>query len=192
MDPLQHTHVGGVPLWYGAANSVQQAYLSARQRENAPVQHKLLGIVVGTALFQQFTFVVVIDEQMRQNDDIPSAKELHNLLQCIRQHGIIKEIFEQLNSRAINNKQQDIPNHVFNHVNPAFIVPRHTLIDIINIELVLFKAKLLNKRLVLFYVDITTQDNDNVGHELPFQILSLARKRLKKRKFILDNFNSSQ
>ena len=29
---------------------------------------------------------------------------------------------------------------------------------------------------VLFYVDITTQDNDNVGHELPSQILNLARK----------------
>ena len=94
-----------------------------------------------------------------------------------------KEIFEQLNLRAINNKLQDIPNHVFDLVNPAFIVPRHTLIDIINREIVPFKAKLLNKRLVLFYADITTQDNDNVGHELPSQILNLARKRPKKGKY---------
>ncbi len=45
-----------------------------------------------------------------------------------------------------------------------------------------FKAKLLNKRLDLFYTDITTQDNDNVGHELPSQIFYLARKRAKKDK----------
>ena len=192
MDPLQHTPVGGGPLWYGESNSVQQAYLSVRQQENAPAQHKLLGIAAGTALFQQFTTVVVLDEQMRQDDDIPGAKELHTLLQCIRKHGITQEIFEQLNSRAINNKQKDIPNHVYNLVNPAFIVPRHTLIDIINREIVPFKAKLLNKRLVLFYADITTQDNDNVGHELPFQILNLARKRPKKGKFIYDNFDFLQ
>ncbi len=67
-----------------------------------------------------------------------------------------REIFEQLNSRATNNKQQDIPNHVFYLDNPAFIVPRHTLIDIINREIVPFKAKSLNKRLVLFYAHITT------------------------------------
>ncbi len=54
---------------------------------------------------------------------------------------------------------------MYNLNNPAFIVPRHTLIDIINREIVPFKAKLLNKRLVLFYADITTQDNDNVRHE---------------------------
>ena len=81
-----------------------------------------------------------------------------------------KEIFEQLNLRAINNKLQDIPNHVFDLVNQAFIVPRHTLIDIINRECVPFKAKLLNTRLYLLYADITTQDHDNVGHELPSQI----------------------
>ena len=40
MDPLQHTPLGGGPLWYGEANSVQQAYLAVRHRENAPVQHK--------------------------------------------------------------------------------------------------------------------------------------------------------
>ena len=92
-----------------------------------------------------------------------------------------------MNSRAINNKLQDIPNHVFFLVNPAFVVPRHTLIDIINIEIVPFKAKLLNKRLVLFYVDITTQDNDNVGHELPSQKLNLARKRPKKANNSVNN-----
>ncbi len=118
---------------------------------------------------------------------------MHTLLQCIRQHGITQEIFEQINSLAINNKLKDIPNHVFNLVNPAFTVPRHTLVDIINREIVPFKAKLLNKRLVvLFYADITTQDNDNVGHELPFQILNLARKRPQKGEFIPDNFDSSQ
>jgi hypothetical protein len=131
-------------------------------------------------LFQQFTTVVVLDEQMRQDDDIPGAKELHTLLQSIRQYGMTKENFEHLNLRALNNKLQDIPNRVFDLVNPTFIVPRHTLIDIINIEIVPFKAKLLNKRLVIFYADITTQDNDNVGHELPSQIYNLARKRQKR------------
>jgi hypothetical protein len=83
MDPLQHTPVGGGPLWYWEANSVQQAYLAVRQRENALAQHKLLGMVVGTSLFQQFTTVVVLDEQMIQDDEIPSAKELHILLGAV-------------------------------------------------------------------------------------------------------------
>ena len=151
MDPLQHMHVGGGPLWYVEANSVQQAYLAIRQRENAPAQHKLLEIAAGTSLFQQFTTVVVLDEHMRQDDDIHGAKELHALLQSIREYGMTKENFEQMNSRAIDNKLQDIPNHVFDLINPSIIVPRHTLIDIINREIVPFKAKLLNKRLVLFY-----------------------------------------
>ena len=77
---------------------------------------------------------------MIQDDDIPGAKELHTLLQSIRQYGMTKEIFEHLNSRAINNKLQDIPNHAFDLVNPAFIVPRRTLIDIINRDIVPFKA----------------------------------------------------
>ncbi len=98
MDPLQHTLVGGGPLWYGEAN-------------------------FGTMLFQQFTTVVVLDEQMRQDDDILGAKALHTFLQCIRQHGItVQEIFEQLNSRAINNKQQDIPYHVL------ILLTRHLLV----------------------------------------------------------------
>ncbi len=49
---------------------------------------------------------------MRQDDDIPRAKELHTLLQSIREYGMTKEIFERLNLRSINNKLQDIPNHV--------------------------------------------------------------------------------
>ncbi len=77
-----------------------------------------------------------------------------------------KKIFKQVNSRTINNKLQDIRNHVFDLVDPAFIVPRHALIDIVNIEIVPFIAKLLSKRLVLCYAYITTQDNDKVGHEL--------------------------
>jgi len=170
MNPLQHTHVGGGPLWYGEANSVQQAYLAIRQPENAHAQHQLLGIAAETSLFQQFTAGVVLDELMRQDDNISCAKELHTVSHSIRQYGMTKEIFEQLNSRAINHKLQDIPNHVFDLVNPAFIVPRHTLIDIINKEIVYFKAKLLNKRLILLYANITTQDNDNAGHELSFQI----------------------
>ena len=100
---------------------------------------------------------------MRQDDDIPGAKELHILLQSIRQYEMTKEIFEQLNLRAINNKLQYIHKRVFDLVNPTYIVPRHTLIDIIDREIVPFKAKLLNKHLVLFYADITTQDNDSVG-----------------------------
>ena len=113
MDPLQHTPVGGGSLWYGEANSVQQAYLEVRRRDTAPAQNKLLGIVAGTTLFEQFTIVVVLDEQMRQDDDIPIAKEVRKLLQSIRQHGITNTFFEQLNSsRAIDNKLRDVPNHV--------------------------------------------------------------------------------
>ena len=104
---------GGRTLWYGEANSIQKAYLAVRKRKNAPVQHKLLGSFAGLSLFQQFTTVVVLDEQMRQDDDIPGAKELHTLLQSIRQYGMTKEIFEQLNSRAVNNKLQYIPDRVF-------------------------------------------------------------------------------
>jgi hypothetical protein len=62
MDSLQHTPVGGGPLSYGEANSVQQAYLAAYQRDNAPTQNKLLGIAASTALFRQFTTIVVLDE----------------------------------------------------------------------------------------------------------------------------------
>jgi len=68
---------------------------------------------------------------MRQDDDIPGAKELHTLLQSIRQYGMTKEIFDQINLRAINNKLQDIPNRVFYLVNPEFIVPRHILLQLI-------------------------------------------------------------
>ncbi len=103
---------------------------------------------------------------MRQDDDIPGAKELHTSL---RQHGIIETIFEQLNSRAINNKLYDISNHVFDLVNPVFNVLRHMLIDNVNREVVPFKENFLNKRLVLIYTCITTHDNDNAGHELPFK-----------------------
>ena len=38
MDQLKDTPVGGGSLWYGEANSVQQAYLADRQRDNAPAQ----------------------------------------------------------------------------------------------------------------------------------------------------------
>ena len=191
MDPLQHTPVGGGPLWYGESNSVQQAYLAVRQRDNAPTQNRLLGIAAGTALFKQFTTVVVLDEQMRQDNEIPGANELHTILQSIRQHGMIESIFDKLNSRAIGNGLQGIPNHVFDLVNPIFIVPRHTLIDIINKNIVPLKAQRLNRRLISFYADITSQDSDNVGHELPMEILNIARNRPKKGKqnsnFIFSN-----
>jgi hypothetical protein len=85
-----------------------------------------------------------------------------------------------LNSRAINNRLNDIHIHIFDLVNPVFIVPRHTLIDIVNREDVPFKAQFLNKRLVSFYDDITTQDTDNVGHDLPIHIITLARNDPKK------------
>ena len=85
-----------------------------------------------------------------------------------------------IQEQLIINYKIYIPNHVFYLVNPSFIVPRNTLIDTINKQIVPFKATLLNNRLVLVYVDIRTQDTDNVGHELPFQILYLAKKRPKK------------
>ena len=69
---------------------------------------------------------------------------------------------------------------IFFLVNPAFIVPRHSLIDIINKKVVPFKAKQLNKRLISFFADITMQDNNNVGHSLPSQILNLAKIDRKK------------
>ena len=79
MNPLHHTPVGGGPLWYGEAKSVQQVYLAFRQRDNAPAQNKLFGIAASTSLSKKFTIGVVLDEQMRQDDDIPRAKELHTL-----------------------------------------------------------------------------------------------------------------
>jgi len=91
---------------------------------------------------------------MRQDDDMPGSKELHKLLQSNRHHGITEAFFEQLNLRVINNKLRDIHNHHIDFVSSIFIVPRHTLIDIINREVVPFKAKFRNKRLVSFYVDI--------------------------------------
>jgi hypothetical protein len=75
MDPLQHTTVGGGPLWYGEANSAKQAYIVVRLRDNAPAQNKLLGTIDGTILFQEFTILVILDELMRQDDVIPGAKE---------------------------------------------------------------------------------------------------------------------
>ena len=97
---------------------------------------------------------------MRQDDDILGAKELHTLLQYIRQCGMTEEISDQLNLRAINNKLQDIPNRVFDLDSPTFIVPRHTSIDILNREMIPFKEKILNMRLVLFYDGITTIMSD--------------------------------
>ena len=79
--PITTYSRGRCPLWYGEANFVQHAYLAIRQRDNAPAQNKLFGIVYGTSLFQQFTTIVVLDEQMRQGNAIPGAKELHILLQ---------------------------------------------------------------------------------------------------------------
>jgi hypothetical protein len=43
-------------------------------RDDAPAQNKLLGILVGTTLFQQFMKVVFLNEQMRRDDDILGAK----------------------------------------------------------------------------------------------------------------------
>ena len=62
-------------------------------------------------MFRQFTTVGVLDEQIRKDDDIPRAKIVYAFLQSIQQHGITEAIFEQLNSRAINNKVHDIPSH---------------------------------------------------------------------------------
>ena len=58
--------MGGGPLWHGEANSVQRkkTYNEIRKRDNTPTKNKLLGIYAGTTLFQQFTTVVVLDEQM--------------------------------------------------------------------------------------------------------------------------------
>ena len=83
---------------------------------------------------------VAVDEQTRQDNDTLGATRLHTLLQSIRQHGMPEAIFEQHNSRAINNRLDDIPNDVFDLATPVFIVPRHSFIDIIiNREIVPFK-----------------------------------------------------
>ena len=78
-----------------------------------------------------------------------------------------------------------MPNHVFDLLNSLFIVPRHTVSDIVNREVVSFRAKFLNKRLVSFYADITIQESDDVGHELHVYILNLARQRPNKGKQII-------
>ena len=61
-----------------------------------------------------------------------------------------------------------------------FVIPCHALIDIVNRGFVPFKTKFLNKRLVSLCDNVTPQDNDNARHDLPIQILNLARKRPKK------------
>ena len=91
-------------------------------------------------------------------------------------------MFDQLNSKVINNKRRDILNHGFYLIYPVFIVTRHTLIDITNKENVPFRAKHLSKRSIYsFYARITTHDNDNVGHELHVQIFNLPKNKIKNK-----------
>jgi hypothetical protein len=60
MEPLQHTPVSVGPIWYGEANSVQQAYFVVRQRDNAPAQNKPLCVAAAHRWFnnlQQLLFL---------------------------------------------------------------------------------------------------------------------------------------
>ncbi len=53
----------------------------------------MFGIDADTSLAQPFTTVVDLAEHIRQDDDNLGAKELHTLLQSIRQHGMAEAFF---------------------------------------------------------------------------------------------------
>ena len=101
---------------------------------------------------------------------------MHDLLSSIRRECCISaSVIEQLNNRAIG--APNMPQKVTDLKEPIFIVPRHTLINIINEELLPVKAKRAGKRLVKFYADIKGVDSDGREYSLPDGLLQAARDR---------------
>ena len=176
MDHLQHTAVTGGAMWYGMASSVAQAYSAHHRDKNSPSVAELPRIAAGTQLFEQFDVVVILNEQMRQDSKIPGSKKLHDVLAEIRtNNGVTASVLEQFNSRAIG--MPGMPKSIADLDNPCFVVPRHSLIDIINREMIPALAAKAQTRLIRFYADIVAQDNEDMDYVLPPSILDLARKR---------------
>ena len=125
---------------------------------------------------------------MRQSTDLPGATELHNLLTSIRQEFCIPaHVLEALNERAIG--ATNMPKSVADLKNPAFIVPRHTLINIINEQLIPEMAKQAGKRLIKFYADISGIDSAGNEYILPLSLLQAARERPRTAKeYILPHY----
>ena len=103
---------------------------------------------------------------------------MHNSLTEIRDNlGITERVLEQMNDRAIG--MPNMPKTVSEIKNPIFIVPRHSLIDIINKEVVPARAAQKKARLIRFYADMVARANDDEDHYLPRNLLEIARNRPK-------------
>ena len=177
-DHLQHTPVKSGSLWYGQASSVAQAWAATIHSKESPTQDRLVNIAAGTAIIRQFHEVIFLDEQIRQDRNLPGAQELHQHLTDIRRNmKVTDNVFDAMNARAIG--MPGMPKTISEIEMPIFIVPRHSLIDIINKEVVPARAAEKNKRLIRFYADIVARDNDDEDHRLPKPLLDLARQRPK-------------
>ena len=151
-DHMQHTPVKNGSLWYGQASSVAQAWAATSHSSTAPSQDRLENIAAGTAIIHQFHEVIFLDEQIRQDKNLPGAQELHQHLTDIirRNMKVTEDVFDVMNARAIG--MPGMPKTISEIEMPIFIVPRHSLIDIINKEVVPARAAEKQARLIRFYI----------------------------------------
>ena len=118
---------------------------------------------------------------MRQSKDIPGADELHGTLKMIRDNfGINEEILEALNSRVIGNGKPGVPASLADLKDPVIIVPRHTIVNVINEHMVPRMAANAGKRLIKFYSKVTGIDSFGAEYDLPESLLKTARERPHK------------
>lgn len=118
---------------------------------------------------------------MRQSKDTAGADELHHMLKMVRDNfGLTRQILEELNDRAIGNGKQGIPTSLADLKDPVIIVPRHTIINVINEHMVPRMAATAGKRLLKFYSKITGIDCFGAEYDLPDELLKLARERPRK------------
>ena len=118
---------------------------------------------------------------MRQSEELPGAKELHDLLTDVRKNYCIPvEVLEKLNRRAIGAK--GMPKSVAQLQDPVFIAPRHTLINIINEYMLPEMAKRAGKRLIKFYANIKGVDKTGREYDLPNNLQQAARERPREGK----------
>ena len=200
-DPFQQTPVEGDPLWFGQASSPAQAAIT--HMYGSGKTRKIPAVLAGVTIFRQFKTVslphlagparppvtsltrphaaivqvITLDEQMRQSADLAGADELHDLLTEIRNsnESIKPQVLEQLNRRAIGAQGQ--PKTLAELAHPMIIVQRHTLINIINKEMIPTRAKDANQRVIKFYPDIKGVDSTGGEYTLPEGLLRAARDR---------------
>ena len=87
---------------------------------------------------------------MRQSDETEGADELHLMLKKIRDDfGLNEQTLEELNARAIGNGKTGVPISLADMKDPVIIVPRHTIINVINEHMVPRMAADAGKRLLL-------------------------------------------